>query len=110
MLRLSEELEVNRSLKERVLCTVGVVSAEELNLPQHCPELDESGPREQYGHPETPSLRRIPHALSCRPPHRSGLAFPHLYYERNGLDAHRGPLWCRETTVISFFNLGVSPP
>ena len=50
MLRLSEELEVNRSLKERVLCTVGVVSAEELNLPQHCPELDESGPREQYGH------------------------------------------------------------
>ena len=47
MLRLSEELEVNRSLKERVLCTVGVVSAEELNLPQHCPELDESGPREQ---------------------------------------------------------------
>ena len=35
MLRLTEELEVNNSLKERILCMLEVVSAEELNLPLH---------------------------------------------------------------------------
>ena len=59
MLRLTEELEVNSSLKERVLCMLEVVSAEELNLPLHCPELDASRPWEQFGHPETPFLRQL---------------------------------------------------